>query len=345
MLDLQDALRRLSCACAPAGYEGAAADIAAELLRGLTDDVRVDRLGNVVGRIACGIPNAKTVLWDAHLDEVGVIVNNHQDGYLTVQALGGADPRALMAQDIHLLAEPSRRALVACLPPHVQSAEDREKCVPMNKLYLDVGLPAGEAEKAVPVGTPGCFAPRFVPLQGRLVSGKAFDDRAGFAALLRALEILKGTFLPVDIVVVGSVQEETGSLGAAVTAFGTEPRVAFAVDATFGTAPDVPKRRAFALGSGVAVGVGPHMNRTLSEQLLTLAEKQDIAHQTEIMAGHTGTNGSAYQTAREGVSTAVLSFPVRNMHTPVEILHMDDLEATARLLAAWTLSPEGGASL
>ena len=349
MLDVQDALRSLSGALAPAGFEENAAAVAASLLREFTDDVRVDRLGNVIGCIRCGIPGAKTVLWDAHLDEIGVMVTSHDGGYATLRGIGGMDARALMAQEVTLLPPqpglPPVNAMIACLPPHVQNPADRDICIPVDKLYLDLGLSPEEAVAAVPVGTVGCFAPRFTVLGDKLVSGKALDDRAGFVALLRALELLRGTYLPVDIVVVGSAQEETGGAGAAVAAYGIAPDIAFAVDMTFGAAPGVPAHKSFPLGGGVAVGFGPHMHRFLSHTLFELAKEREIPCKQEIMPGHTGTNGSIFQTAREGIPTAVLSIPLRYMHTPVETLHLDDLEAAAKLLAAWALSPKGGASL
>ncbi len=338
MLDARDALAALCGIEAPAGFESAVTAKAAKLLEPLVDSCETDKLGNLLGRWACGEENAKTVLLDAHLDEIGFMVTGKEDGYLRFCAIGGVDERMLPAGEVTLLTEPPTYGVVACLPPHVLSPEDREKAPRITELYID----AGGAE--VPVGTVGTYRAKCFPLGEKMICAKSLDDRACFVAILRALELipavelLRGKKRSVNIVVCGSVQEELGTRGIGPAAYSVNPDYGVAVDVTYGRSPDTPREKTFELGSGPCVGMGPECDRRLSKRLAELAKERKIPYNLEIMPGRTGTNGGKLQTSRGGVVTAVLSFPVKYMHSPVEVMHLDDLENTARLLAEWVVS-------
>jgi endoglucanase len=228
--------------------------------------------------------------------------------------------------------------VVACLPPHVQSPGDADKSLPIKELFIDVGLSQEEAERRIPIGTPAAYRGGCAPLGEDLLSGKALDDRCGFAVLLDVLERLKGKELPVDLYVLGSTQEETHSTGAITAAYEIAPRLCVAVDVTHGDSPDASKHETFKLGDGPVIGVGPNCARSLSERLKELAKELDMPIQLEVMSGSSGTNAWPIQVSREGVATAVVSIPERYMHTPVEVVHRKDLEDTAKLLAAFVES-------
>ncbi len=333
-----DYLRILSQLCAvgaPSGFEGPAAQLAAELLRPLVDEVQIDRMGSVVGVRRCGRENARKLLLDAHLDEIGFLVTGHEDGFLRLSALGGVDPRMLPDRELTILTEPPLLGVVTCLPPHIQTREEMDKSIPLKELYVDVGLTQEEAERRVPVGTPAVYRAGCAPLGEELLCGKALDDRACFAVLLGAAELLREKTLDVDLYIVGSTQEETHGTGAVTAAYGIVPDLCAAVDVTHGDSPDASKHETFPLGNGPVVGVGPVCARWMSQRLKAKAEELDLPVQTEVMSGRTGTNGDQLQISREGVATAVLSVPLRYMHTPVETVHRKDLEDAARLLAAF----------
>ena len=164
---------------------------------------------------------------------------------------------------------------------------------------------------------------------------KSLDDRACFAALLRAAELLKEAALDVDLYILGSVCEETGGVGAQVGAQALAPDYCVAVDVTFGRTPDCSKEEALAMGGGPAVGIGPNCARWMVKRLLDKAAGLDMAVQKEVMEGNSGTNGWDMQVANEGVATALVSVPLKYMHTPVEVAELSDIENTARLLAAF----------
>ncbi len=327
----------LSCLCAlsgPSGFEENVTKAAAELLRPLADQVYTTRLGSVVGVRRCGRDNAPKLLLDAHLDEIGFIVTGHDEGFLRFAPLGGVDPRMLPDREVVILTDPPIHGVVACLPPHVQTGEEMDKSLPIKDLYIDAGLSQEEAERRIPVGTPAAYRGGCAPLGEDLLCGKALDDRAGFAVLLDVLERLQGKTLGVDLYVLGSTQEETHSTGAITAAYEIAPQLCVAVDVTHGDSPDASKNETFRLGGGPVIGVGPNCARSLSGRLKELAEELDMPVQIEVMSGSSGTNAWPVQVSREGVATAVLSIPERYMHTPVEVVHKQDLADTARLLAA-----------
>ena len=327
---MRQALERLCTCTAPSGFEGPAAAVAAELLRPLVDEVSIDRMGNVLGVRRSKTPGAPKLLLDAHLDEIGLIVTGVEDGFLRFRSIGGVDPRMLPGRELVVLTDPPLRGLVAC-----PAGGDENKSVPLNELYVDVGLSQEEAERAVPVGTPMVYRAGCFPLGEDQMCGKSMDDRACFVTLLRAAELLRDKELDVELHIMGSTREEVSGAGAVVGTWAVAPDFCVAVDVTHGKTPDGPADKTFELGGGPAIGVGPNMTRWMTERMIAKAREHSIPYQLEIMSGHTGTNGWEMQISREGVATSVLSLPLKYMHTPVETLSLADMEGVAQLLAAF----------
>ena len=327
---MRQALERLCTCTAPSGFEGPAAAVAAELLRPLVDEVSIDRMGNVLGVRRSKTPGAPKLLLDAHLDEIGLIVTGVEDGFLRFRSIGGVDPRMLPGRELVVLTDPPLRGLVAC-----PAGGDEDKSVPLNELYVDVGLSQEEAERAVPIGTPMVYRAGCFPLGEDQMCGKSMDDRACFVTLLRAAELLRDRELDVELHIMGSTREEVSGAGAVVGTWAVAPDFCVAVDVTHGKTPDGPADKTFALGGGPAIGVGPNMTRWMTERMISKAKERSIPYQLEVMSGHTGTNGWEMQISREGVATSVLSLPLKYMHTPVETLSLADMEGVAQLLAAF----------
>lgn len=325
-------MRELSALPGPSGYESPVAERARELLAPLVDRTEIDRMGNLIGYLSCGKPGAKTVLLDAHIDEIGVMVTGEDKGFYSFRTLGHMDPRILPACEILLLTTPPTPAVVACLPPHVLTPAETDKSQPVDELFLDTGgVP-------IEIGTVGVYRQTPVMLGDKLLSGKSLDNRASFAVLLRTLELLDRDRLGADVVICGSVQEEVGGRGARAAAWAVHPDYAVAVDVTYGATPDGSGPGTFTPSGGPCVGMGPECNRKLSQRLIALAKEKEIPYQVEVMPGRSGTNAAVLQTAREGVVTGILSVPLKYMHTPVETLRTDDAENTAKLLGEWVMS-------
>ena len=227
--------------------------------------------------------------------------------------------------------------VVICTPPHLLKEDERETSIPISKLYIDVGLSQQQAEERIPLGTPVVFRESCFMLGEDKLCGKSMDDRACFVSLLRTLELLQDKELDVDLYVLGSSFEEVGGTGARTAVYAIEPDWCVAVDVTHGRTPDGPADQTFALGGGPVIGVGPNMTRWMSQRFKDKAKVNSIDFQIEVMGGHSGTNAWPIQVSREGIATAVLSLPLKYMHTPVEVLQLSDLEALAQLLCAFVV--------
>ncbi len=334
-MTIKETTRELCALSGPSGFEEAVARRAKELLEPLVDEITADSMGNVLALRRCGKPGARQLLLDAHLDEVGFIVTEVTEGFLKFSALGGLDERTLPGREVRVLApEGPLFGVVACLPPHVLTAEQKEQAVEIKNLFIDLGLSQAEAEKRVPIGTPGVFEGPMFDLQGDNFVSKALDDRICAAVVLQVLENLKGEELPCDLAVMFSAQEEVGLRGAAPGAFRLAPDWCIAVDVTHARTPDAPKGETFEAGKGCTVGVGPNANRAMTKAIMDVAKEQEIPYSVEVMPRSSGTNGWAIQITRQGVATAIVSVPVKYMHSPVEAASLADAEAAADLITA-----------
>lgn len=335
---MEQLLREL---CAAPGVNGvpAAAKLLAEKLAAYVPEVHTDRFGSVWGVRPAADENAPTLLLEAHVDEIGFIVTDvTADGFLRVSACGGVDQRTLAAAPVVVLCEPPVNGVFLSTPPHLSGGDDT--LLKTEERGIDVGLTAEEVKARIPVGTRVMFAPRFDRLLGDRVCSRALDDRAGCAAILRALELLQNKSLPWNIAVLFSTQEELGTRGAGSAAFAIQPNSAIAVDVSFAHTPDADRAECGVLGDGVMLGISPILDRDMTEQLRTLAETREIPLQYEVMGGTTGTDADMITVAREGIPSALLSIPLRYMHTPVEVASLKDIEAVAALMAAFAETGE-----
>lgn len=334
-MELDTMLTTMAGEKGPSGFEEPVAQTAQRLLAPYVDETYFDRLGSLVGVRRCRKPGAKKVLLDAHLDEIGLMVTGIEEGFLRFTEIGGVDPRMLPDREVTVLCDPPLIGVIACLPPHVQTAKDHDKAMPVEELYIDVGLSQEEAERRIPIGTPityrcGCFF-----MGDARVCGKSMDDRACFVSLVLCAKLLKDAELDCDVYFLGSSREEVNGAGAACAAEAIAPDVCVAVDVTHGDSPDAPKEKTFPLGGGPVIGLGPNCVKELSQALKASAERQNIPYQIEVMTGHSGTNAWGVQVRREGIATAVLSLPLRYMHTPVEVLDKEDLKRLAQVLCGF----------
>lgn len=332
-MDFFDTVKTLCEIPSASGFEDSAADTVESLMKNAGLTVWRDVMGNVYGRRACAIEGAPTVMLDAHYDEIGLIVTDCKDGFLKFDTLGGVDPRVLPAREVIILSDPQISGVITCLPPHILSDSEMDEAFAREKLYVDAGLSEDEAKSLVPAGTPMVFKSDICRLENGLICGRAMDDRAGLASLLRAMELLRDDKLCVDVVLCASVQEEVGCRGAECASYSINPKYALAVDVTHGTTPDSGKALTFDLKSGTSIGVGPNFDRRLSDMLVSLAKEHNIDYTVEVCAGESGTDAWPIQVSRQGIATALLSIPLRYMHTPCEVLSEHDLDATARLAA------------
>jgi endoglucanase len=333
-MDTADLLRQLVEARGPSGYEAELRGIASRRLGEFANEVRADAFGNVIAlKRGEGGGARPSLMLAGHMDEIALIVSGLEKGFLRVTRIGGWDPRVLFGQRVTVHGRIELPGMVVSVPPHFTDPSEREKPVPLDKLFVDVGLPADEVERHVRVGDVITLRARMLRLNGSYAACKAMDDRTAVAAIVLCLEELARRRHSWDVYAVATAQEETGCLGAGVGAFGIEPTAAVALDATFGQQPGTSGTETFKMDGGPSIAIGPNIHPLMFDRLVAAAKAVELPYQVEPTPGNSGTDAWSIQVARSGVPTGLLGIPVRSMHTPVETVCLRDIERTARLLA------------
>ncbi|NLZ46831.1 MAG: M42 family metallopeptidase, partial [Clostridiales bacterium] len=273
-----------------------------------------------------------TILLEAHIDEIGFIVSYiTDDGFLMVSNCGGIDRRLLLAQQATIFGSETIYGVITSTPPHLE--EDSTTVPKIDQIYIDTGLSKEECEKKVTLGDKVVITNKYAELQGDRLTGKSLDDRSGVAAILLALDMIKGKDLPFNISVLFSAQEETGERGAKIGSFKIKPDYAIVVDVSFALTSDDSEYKCGKLGKGAMIGIAPSLSKKMSKRFIEIAKLNDIPYQVEVMNGTTGTNADVIGVTENGVRTVTISIPLKYMHTPVEVISISDVENTARLIA------------
>ncbi len=334
-------LLELSEAAGPAGDEIEVLQIAARYFREYAGEIKIDRFGNLLsvkpGETGPG-DSGITLALVAHIDEIGAMVTKIEEGgFLRFTPIGGVDPRILIGQTVEVKAKRRLKGVIGAAPPHLLSLEERNETVPIDKMFIDLGLDDEAVKEQVLVGDFISLEQKPLVMENeRIVTGKALDNRAGVAALIYCAAELAGFRHRADICFVASLQEEVALRGAITAAYGLSPDLAVVVDVTHGDAPGLEEKGVFKPGKGPALAVGPNLHPVLSEQLQETAKRHYLPYQVEPIPGHSGTDAWAFQVSREGIPTGLLSIPLRYMHTAVELISLDDLTAGAKLLSYFT---------
>ncbi len=329
-----DILKRLSDACG-IGHIAKASSVVAEELRKYAD---VEPFGSIglIAKIDKG--QAKTVMLEAHIDEVGFIVTHiFDDGFVKVSNVGGNDGRILPATPVIIHGKTDIPAVFASNPPHL-SGENEVKSAEEN--LLDTGLGC-KAKELLNVGDYATYDKKFTSLAGSRVCGKSLDDRTGVACLIKIASEIYNRDIPVNVILCLSEQEELGTRGAKTAAFSVDCDEAVAIDVSFADAPDVPATKCGKLGGGAMIGISPILNRKITDKLRDIAKDKSIPHQFEVMGGTTGTDADVISVSKSGIPCGLLSIPLRNMHTPAEIVDTADMQSVCDLLKEYILC--GGA--
>lgn len=314
------------------GFEYRISDKIAEYFRPYADDVTVDTLGNVIAVKRCGKENAKKIMIEAHCDEIGLMVRDIDDkGFVTMAMVGGIDARILPSSEVVIHGRKDVPGVIGAKPPHLQEADEAKKASKLTDMAIDTGMNADEVKKYVSVGDSITLAQSVGELGGGQFSGKTLDDRAGVAALITTMKNLMKIKTDVDVYAVAAVQEEVGLRGAKTAAYSINPNLAIAVDVCHGITPD-NSDNAFETGSGAVISIGPNIHPKLQKRLSETAEKYHVKTELDVDGGDTGTDAWAIQVSRCGVPTALLSIPLKYMHTSVETLSVSDVSAVSELL-------------
>jgi putative aminopeptidase FrvX len=335
-------LLELLAARGPSGYESAAAEVwlaAASRFAQVSRDVVGTPLALVPARGARN-SKARRLLVMGHIDEIGLIVTHiDEDGYLWFRAVGGWDPQILVGQRLVIDTQGGPiPGLIGRKPIHLLRDDDAKKVAEIRELHIDIGArDARDARRRVRVGDVAVIDAQPLQLPNGRLSSRALDNRLGsFVALEAARLVAQAGRAVWELAAVAVAQEETTFGGSRTSAFALAPDAAIVVDVTHATdAPGIEVREMgkHELGSGPVLSRGSTLNPKLFELLLDTAQKEKIPVTVEATARATGTDADAVHLSRGGVPTALVSIPLRYMHSPVELVQLDDVHASARLIA------------
>ncbi len=342
-MELKDKIKKLTAAFGVSGDEYEASAVALELLTPYVDRAEIDKFGNVVGYKSCGVPGAKTLLIDAHIDQIGFLITQVTDGgFLRFMAMG-VDPRMLLGSELMIKTRKHGKILgiVAAIPPHLQKAGDNGKSVPIDEMVIDIGMTGEQAKKVVNVGDFATFWGEGLELQGDALCGKAMDDRACFVCILHALELLKDKKLAVDLIILGSTKEEVGGHGARGVAWRENPEYAIAIDVCHGKTGDSVGQVETEMGKGPVITIGSNSRPNFARRVMEVARAKQVPYQVDAAGAATGTNAWPMQTVQRGICTLCISLPLKYMHSPVEVLRMSDVENVGKLIAEFAAQFDG----
>lgn len=338
-------LKDLVEAPSPSGFEQPAARVLRERLEGVADAVETNVMGSVHASLK-GTGDGVSVMLAGHIDEIGLMVNYiTAEGFVAFASIGGVDAAILPGMRVHVHTKDEvLLGIMGRKPIHLIEDDERKNVTKIEKLFIDLGLSGDEVKKRVRIGDPITFAVGFETFGDDLAVSRAFDDKMGAWISARVLEEVKAAGgAPGDLIVAGTVQEEIGLRGGTTSAYGVDPVVGIAVEVGHATDyPDIDKRKhgEAELGKGPIIARGPNINPVVFERLIAAAEKAGVAYQIGAEPRGTGTDANAIQLSRGGKAAALVSIPLRYMHTPTEVLSLADLEAAVQILARFVLDLE-----
>jgi putative aminopeptidase FrvX len=346
-----DLLQKLLTAPGPPGHESQPARVWRDAAEAFADEVTTDKLGSTVARVN-GRGDRPLMAVVGHIDEIGLLVSHVTDkGYLHVVQSGGWDAQVLVGQRVEVHTRDGVvPGVVGRKPPHLTDPEERKKAAQLKNLHVDIGAKDGdEARSMVKPGDQLVIAAEPLDLPNGRVASRALDNRLGvYVAIEVARRVKEAGGGAGPVAGVAAVQEEIGAHGARVMAYGLEPDLAIVVDVTHATdAPGVEPGELgeHGLGGGPVITRGAIVSSAVNDLLDEVAAAEGIECTTEPGGSQTGTDADVIHLSRTGVPSAVVSIPLRYMHSPVELVDLADVEATIKLITALALRLEADTSL
>jgi len=336
-----DLLSKLLEARSPSGFEFEAQAVLDKQLQPIADDYQKDVLGN---RIAILNPKGDpTLMLAGHMDELGLLVKYIDDnGFIYFKTIGGHDNILISGRRVTILTQKGPvSGVTGKRAVHLLSSQDRKKVPELHEMWIDIGTK--EAHSLVSIGDPIIYDQGLQLLQNGRAVARGFDNKAGCYVVCEVFKRIakKKSSLKAKLVTVATTQEEIGIRGATPASFTVNPHIGIAVDVTHATDhPDCDNKKfgKILLGKGPAICVGPNIHPVIFKKLVDLAKKHKIPHQLEADSGPTPTDARIIQMTRQGVATGLISIPLRYMHTPSEVVDLNDIENAVKLLEVFTLS-------
>lgn len=343
-------LTELLKAKSPSGAEAQAQAVYDRFVQPHADTYANDALGN---RLAALNPKGgPTLMFAGHMDELGLIITYvNKDGYLYFDTIGGHDRSIISGRRVIIQAAKGPvKGVTGKRAIHLMEEADRKKVPEIHEIWIDIGAKSkADALKRIAIGDVATYDHEFELINGSIGTARAFDNKVGAYIVGEALVRLakEKAKLNAKVVSVATTQEEIGVRGAQTSAFAVDPHVALAVDVGHATDhPDCDNRKfgETKLGGGPIICRGPNINPKVFDRLLACAKKAKIPHQIEADPRPTGTDARAIQMARGGVACGLVSIPLRYMHTPSEVVDLQDVENCVKLFVEFARSIAKGES-
>ncbi len=333
-MDILNTIKDLTGEPGISGFEKEFSEQICEKLREYCHEVRVFDSGSVLGFINSGKENAPTVMLEAHLDRIGLIVSNvDENGFVGFRTLGGVDERILPAGQVRIFGKEEVFGIIGAKPPHLMNKGEENDGLDIKDMLIDTGLSGEDAREKISVGDPILLESEFRCLLGNRISSGALDNRVGMATIFACLEDLKGKDVPCNLQVAFASGEELGLHGAYGIVGEKTPDIAVVIDVTYGETPDADKTETFPLGCGAVICRGPNLHYEMTKKVMEIAGENGIPYEIEVAPGNSGTNAWAIQTSGKGVPCVLLSIPLKYMHTTVETVDIEDVQNVCRLIS------------
>ncbi len=333
-----DFLKELVESPSPSGFETATRKVIENRMKKITKDTSADVMGNFTAVLnKDGKPK---IMIAAHYDEIGLMVKYiSEEGFIYFTTIGGIDNHLIPGRKVHIHTDNGKiLGIIGKKPIHWMEKEEREKILKIEDMWIDIGVKnKKEAEKIINIGDPVTLAEGFDVLRNELITSRGFDDKMGAYLVVEIMDKLKDKKFPSSLYGVITVQEEIGLRGAIPSTFRVDPDIGICIEVIWATDhPSIDKKKIgeYKIGAGPVISRGANINPKLFSLLVDTAKKEKIPYQVFGEPGRSGTDANVMQLTKKGVATALVSIPIRYMHTPVEMLSTKDLDWAARLIVA-----------
>jgi endoglucanase len=312
------------CRSRSAGHIKETVNVAADYLKSFAEvEVNENYIKAVIDK-----NSDRTIMLEAHIDQVGFIVTAvFDDGFLKVAPVGSIDPRFLPSTEVVLFGKEKVSGVFTSVPPHLKKGDALPN---FDVCLVDTGR--ADIKDVVSPGDIGFFASEPTSLLNNCITACGLDNRAGCAAVLLAAEKIASEKSGANVIILLTMGEELGLRGAKVAAFDSKADIALAVDVSFGNFEGISSDKTSTVGSGPMIGISPILSKNIYSTLTKLAENCNIPYTKEVMGGRTGTNADIISISGSGIPAALVSIPLRNMHTPCEVVSLADIENSAQLI-------------
>ncbi len=339
---MKEIIEKLCAADGISGFEQNASTVALELIKPYIDEGYIDPFGNVIAYKYSKKENAKTIMLDAHIDQIGFLVTEiTKEGFLRFVNVGGCDPRILVGTPVLVIGRTGTvNGVIATVAPHLFRTLGG-KAAELKNMLIDIGYSSKEeAERHVRVGSRVIFDMEPVNLTPDILVSKSLDDRACVASIIHTFELIKDLELDLNVVAVFSGTEEVGGPGSMVATYKVRPDMAIAIDVTHANTPDANPLHT-APFADVTLTRGPNLHKKLTDELIRVAKAYDISVTINVAERMTGTNARHIQVVRGGVPVALIGLPLKYMHTQVEAVKLSTVKSIGVLMAEYIKAYRG----